>query len=252
MPLAGTLVEGRYRLVRPVGHGASSVVYFAVGTDGLPYAVKVFPAELMARAERELSHSPALTHARITPVLTRTEVQGLPALVLGFARGRVLFDRYTRRPALTQERRAFLLTLAHVLEALGHLHAQGIVHRDVKPENIIVDTDGSAKVVDFDLSGPINEAFSTPLRIGTAAFQSPEAVRGEPLGPESDLYGVGVLLHWGMYGALLDEEGAGPLPETRDPLEGLRRTLLEPDRFARPSRALDVRRQLLSLASLPY
>ncbi|PYE55314.1 serine/threonine-protein kinase [Deinococcus yavapaiensis] len=250
MPLAGTLVEGRYRLVRPVGHGASSVVYFAVGVDGLPYAVKIFPPELEARAQREMTSAGRLSHPRLGQVMQRVNVEGQPALILSFARGRVLFERYSARPALAHERKAYLLTLAHVLEALTYMHDNGIIHRDLKPENIIVDTDGSAKLVDFDLSGPNREAFGTALRIGTAAFLSPEAARGEPLSTESDLYGVGILLYWGLHGEL-------PLADadvrvTRDPLESLRVALMQPSRSERLSDAREARRRLLELAALPY
>lgn len=250
MPLAGTLVDGRYRLVRPLGHGASSVVYLAVGNDGLPYAVKLFPPELGARAEREFQTAADLAHPRIGQVLGRVELDGRPGLILSFARGRVLFQRYAARPALASERKAFLLTLAHLLEALTYLHARGLVHRDLKPENIIVDGDGSAKLVDFDLSGPIRESFGTPVRIGTLAFQSPEAARGEPLSPESDLYGVGLLLYWGLHGELpLD---GTPLRPSSDPLETLRADLMKSEREERPRSAWDTRGQLLALAGLPY
>ena len=259
MPLAGTLVDGQYQLVRPLGRGASSVVYFAVGRDGLAYAVKLFPPELRSHAERELKHGSGLDHPRLARVLASTTVQDHPSLVLDFARGQELFSRYVHRPALRlhdrllpeaaqRERRAYLLTLAHLLDALGYLHAAGIVHRDVKPENVMVDADGSACLVDFDLSGPVGERFPGLMRIGTGAFLSPEAYRGEPLGPESDLYGVGLLLHWGLFGELPDP--AAPV-HTDDPLDSLRRALLEPRRADRPAQALRVRAELLGLAALP-
>jgi serine/threonine protein kinase len=266
MPLAGTLVDGQYRLVRPLGRGASSVVYFAVGKDGLAYAVKLFPPELKHHAEREYRNGAGLDHPRLARVLAATTVQNHPSLVLDFARGQVMFSRYVHRPSLrlhpqlggvnfepvqaANERRSYLLTLVHLLDALTHLHSVGTVHRDVKPENIIVDADGSARLVDFDLSGPVGERFVSPLRIGTAAFLSPEAVVGEPLGPESDLYGVGILLHWGLYGELPSEDTpAGPL--SADPLDSLRLALLGRDRYARPADAQQVRAELLRLAALP-
>ncbi len=266
MPLAGTLVDGQYHLVRPLGRGASSVVYFAVGRDGLAYAIKLFPPELRSHAEREYRNGAGLHHPRLARVLAATTVQNHPSLVLDFARGQVMFSRYVHRPSLrlhpqlgvvnfepvqaANERRAYLLTLVHLLDALAHLHSVGIVHRDVKPENIIVDADGSARLVDFDLSGPVGERFDSPLRIGTAAFLSPEALLGEALGPESDLYGVGLLLHWGLYGELPSEDTSAGLLSA-DPLDSLRLALLGQDRQARPASAQQVRQELLHLAALP-
>ncbi len=246
MPLAGTLVDGMYRLVRPVGHGASSVVYFAVGTDGQPYAVKIFPPELSGRADRELRTAGELEHPRIARALSRTDVQGRPSVVSHFARGRVLFDRFAGRPALLGERKPFLLSMVHLLDALAFMHGRGLVHRDVKPENIIVDADGSAKLVDFDLSGPTREVFQEPVRVGTLAFQSPEASRAEPLSEESDLYGVGLLLYWGLHGEVPDP--GGYLHASGDRLEPLRAALMHEDRSRRLASAAEARSWLLSLA----
>lgn len=250
MPLAGQVVGEGVRLVRPLGRGSHSVVYFAVGPGGQPCAVKIFDEHFAAHAVREYANGAGLDHPRLVRVLAPVRVDNHPALIVTLARGHLLFDRYTRRPALTHERQAFLLTLAHLLDALGYLHAQGIVHRDVKPENIIVDDDGSAKLVDFDLSGPTRESFDTPTRMGTAAFQSPEATRGEPLGPESDLYSVGVLLGWGLHGALSGPDF--PPPPLPDPLDALLVALMEPDRTLRMHSAVEAREKLLELAGLPY
>lgn len=249
MALAGQVVGEGVRLVRPIGRGSHSVVYFAVGPDGKPCAVKIFDQHLSPHAARELRHGVDLDHPRLARVLCAVEVNDRPGLVVTLARGVTLFRRYDRRPALTHDRRAFLLTLAHLLGALDHLHSRGLVHRDIKPENVLVEPDGSATLVDFDLSGPVREVFATPTRMGTPAFLSPEAARGEPLGPESDLYGVGVLLGWGLHGAL-PEPGVS-LPIGTDPLAPLYADLTEPHRARRPDHAGEVREALLRLAGLP-
>ncbi len=250
MPLAGQVVENGVRLVRPIGRGSHSLVYFAVNLYGQPCAVKIFPSHLASFAEREYQHAHQLDHPRLTQILGSSYLNDQPILVTTLAKGEVLFQRYNQRPALHTERRAFLLTLAHVLDALAYMHKNGIVHRDIKPENILVEPDGSAKLVDFDLSGPVLEVFKSPLRLGTAAFQSPEAARGEPLGPESDLYGVGIILGWGLHGYLLetDEE----IPVSTDPLAKLHLQLIQPIKELRLHDAGLARERLLELASLPY
>ncbi|MFT2721329.1 serine/threonine-protein kinase [Deinococcus sp. A31D244] len=250
MPLAGQIVGDGVRLIRPVGRGSHSLVYFAVARDGQPCAVKIFPAHLSGYADREYQHAHDLHHPRLVRVLHRAVVDDQPALVGTLARGEVMFQRFTQRPAALTERRAFLLTIVHLLDALAYLHGRGLVHRDIKPENIMVDEDGSAKLVDFDLSGPAFETFDTPVRMGTAAFQSPEAARGEPLGPESDLYGVGVLLGWGIHGSLPDPDE--PHAPSGDPLGSLHASLIRPHRAERPNDAGRVRQELLRLAQLPY
>ncbi|GGL72630.1 serine/threonine protein kinase [Deinococcus aerolatus] len=248
MALAGQVVGDGVRLIRPIGRGSHSLVYFAVDAQGQPCAVKVFLPEMQDFAEREYQHSRGLDHPRLAYVLGRGALEGRPVLISTLARGEVLFSRYTRRPALRVDRRAFLLTLAHLLDALAYLHSCGLVHRDIKPENIVVEPDGSAKLVDLDLSGPALEAFPVPTRFGTAAFQSPEASRGEPLGPEADLYGVGMLLGWGIFGALPDPTGSAPYHP--DPLCPLYLTLTRQDRGQRPADAAWVRERILKLSNL--
>ncbi|MFK7602123.1 serine/threonine-protein kinase [Deinococcus sp. SM5_A1] len=246
MALAGQVVGDGVRLIRPIGRGSHSLVYFAVDGFGQPCAVKVFHANLSAFAEREFQHASGLDHPRLASVLGRDTLEGRSVLISTLARGEVLFSRYVRRAALKTERRAFLLTLAHLLDALAYLHSCGLVHRDIKPENIVVELDGSAKLVDLDLSGTALETFPVPTRFGTAAFQSPEAARGEPLGPEADLYGVGMLLGWGIFGSLPDP--TRPMPYHPDLLCSLYLTLTRQDRQQRPSDAAWVRAQILKLS----
>ncbi len=245
MSLAGTRIDGHYTLLRPLGKGATSTVYLALGDDGEPYTVKLFPAHLLAQAVRESQMRVRGPH--LAEVMLLCEVEGQPAVVLRFTRGVELFTRYRFRPALIYETQAYCCTLSNILEALSAMHAGGILHRDVKADNILVRPSGEAQLLDYDLSGPVSEIFDLPRRIGTAAFQSPEAVRGEALGPQSDLYGVGVLMYWGLHGTL---PGDGPLSRREEThreeaLSDLCWKLLDPDPATRPSSAAKVRAELL-------
>uniref|UniRef100_UPI0025F7E673 protein kinase domain-containing protein n=1 Tax=Deinococcus sp. TaxID=47478 RepID=UPI0025F7E673 len=218
------------------------------------YTVKLFTGNLTEHARREASM--VVRHPQLAEVVTISEVGGQPAVVLRFTRGYELFRRYRLRPAINHEPRAYIRTLADVLSALGAMHDAGLLHRDVKADNVLVLASGEAHLLDFDLSGPSYEVFESPRRIGTAAYQSPEAERGEPLGPQSDLYSVGTLLYWGLRG-FLPEELSGPLGSLGDstfglnntPLEDLCRELLRSDPQRRPGSAEQVRAELLAAAA---
>ena len=250
MALAGKQLGGGIRLVRPVGNGSHAVAYLGVTPAGQPCTVKLFQPQMLPHAQCELSVGQQFKHPRLSRVGWLTEVDGYPALVMSWVPGETLFARYRQRPALVHEPHAFLTTLADVLEGLGHMHSLGMLHRDIKPDNILVQASGRATLVDYDLSGPVDEPLGG--QIGTPAFQSPEAQAGAELGTQSDLYGVGLLLHWGLWGAL-------PEPDVEPALEGdapaapafyaeaatLAQQLLHPRAGGRPAEALSVREELL-------
>lgn len=242
MSIAGTRLAGRYTLIRPLGRGASSVVYLAMGDDGQPCTVKLFHVSLTENARREAGmqvSSPYLGKA-----LEVTELSGHPAVIGRLILGQPLFQFYRLRPALQHTPRSFIQSLLDVLGALEAMHGAGLLHRDIKPDNILVKPDGHAVLVDYDLSGPIREEFKHPRRIGTEAFQSPEAGRGTPLEPSSDLWSVGILLYWGLHGEL----PAGPVQPGPSQLSRLSAKLLDPVAQLRPSSAAETRQLLLEAA----
>lgn len=212
MRAAGRQLEGGIRLLRPVGSGSHSVAYLAVTPEGQPCAVKIFRPQMEAHAQREYELGRQFQHPRLSRAAYLTQLDGVPALVMRWVPGQTLFARYTRRPALLAEPAAYLTTLIDVLEGLMHMHSLGILHRDLKPDNVLVQANGHATLVDFDLSGPMDEELLGQL--GTPAFQSPEAQARQPLGVASDLYGIGLLLYWGLYGELPEEDplSAAELP----------------------------------------
>lgn len=256
MTIAGTVVAGRYRLVRPLGRGVSSVVYLAVCDRGEGHAVKLFHAGLSARAAHEADILERLHAPGCHPALPRLRALAeLPlesgpraALVMSLLRGQVVFRRYAERPAIRAERASFLRTVADIAAALSWLHGKGLVHRDVKAENALVQTSGAATLIDFDLSGPAQQEFGQPVRIGTEAYLSPEARRGEPLGPESDLYALGMLLYWGTHGEL-PQPGQPWRAASGGELARLLEALLAPEPVQRPSDAAAVERRLRALAA---
>jgi eukaryotic-like serine/threonine-protein kinase len=202
VPVPGTVLLDKYRVVRPFARGSSSVVYLAFDMFGAPYAVKLFPAHMAARADREYLVGSHLRHRNINPILERVTVDGQPGILMPFAPG-PRFSDYVQDHGLKQ----FLEVFEQALEGLAHLHSRGFVHRDFKPENLVV-SPGSrpgrleAKLIDFDLSGPSLEVFRDRITPGTVAYLSPEAIRGQPLSPSADLYSAGVMLYWGITGQL--------------------------------------------------
>ena len=182
-------------MVRPIARGAVSTVYLAFDDGGTPYAVKVFPRGFAARADREWRVGSSLSHPNVNPVQRRFDIGEYPAVLMDLVPGSRLSDF----PRMSKE--GFGGIFAQLLAALAHLHERGFVHRDVKPENLIVDESGTARLIDFDLSGPEDEPTGR-LRLGTIAYIAPEQVRGERVTPASDLYAAGVILYWGLTGEL--------------------------------------------------
>ena len=181
-------------MIREIGQGAVSRVYLA--SDGRrAKAVKLFRPEHLARAQRELMYGRDLAQANLNPVEDWLELAGRPGVVMPFVPG-VLLSRWRT----AGNRHDFLEAVKGVLLALAHLHDLGIVHRDVKPENILVDRNGRAVLVDYDLATSVEASEENVTAAGTVAFLSPEQARGEPSSPASDLYSAGVILYWGLTG----------------------------------------------------
>lgn len=258
MDVIGKRTGNGLQVLREIGKGALARVYLA--SDGrVVKALKLFPVEHRARAERELDIGGSIDHPHLNPVEAGVELEGFPGVLMPFVPG----ERLGSWLAAGAERRAFLATMRGVLEGLDYLHGQGVVHRDVKPENILVEHGGHARLVDFDLSVRLGGADERPALAGTVAYLSPEQTRGRPVAPASDLYAVGIILYRGLTGEVpftgtvaevIDAHRqdaprpASSIDSSLAPYEPLLDRLLAKDLRARYGTAAEV---LAALAGLP-
>ncbi|MGH2724676.1 MAG: protein kinase domain-containing protein [Actinomycetota bacterium] len=195
-------LAGRYELDRPLGSGGMGRVFLA--TDrvlGRSVAVKVLAPHLardehaVSRFRREARSAAGLAHPAIVSVYDSGSENGWHYLVMEHVEGRTL-GQVLREEGLLLAGRAAEIA-AELARALSEAHAAGIVHRDVKPGNVMVTPDGEVKVVDFGIAGAVSSdsATETAAILGTVSYLAPEQVRGRPADPRSDLYALGVVLY---------------------------------------------------------
>jgi beta-lactam-binding protein with PASTA domain len=196
----GSLLGGRYRLRARVGAGGMATIY-AARDESLErdVAVKVLhphladDAELLARFRTEARHAAGLLHPNIVNVFDQG-LADLPYIVMEFVDGPSLREVLIRRRRLTPAEAAAIIE--PVCDALDRAHASGLVHRDVKPENILIAPDGTPKVADFGIARAVaaTSHTQTGTLIGSVHYMAPELVDGREATPASDQYAVGVLL----------------------------------------------------------
>jgi beta-lactam-binding protein with PASTA domain/tRNA A-37 threonylcarbamoyl transferase component Bud32 len=200
-PLTGRLLDGRYAVSARIAHGGMATVYQATDTRlDREVALKVMHAEL-ARDEEfvrrfigEAKSVARLSHQNVVAVFDQGADGPFLYLAMEYVPGRTLKEvlrdsgRFSPGPALE--------IMTGVLDGLAAAHASGIVHRDVKPENVLVTADGRVKVADFGLARAQSAAGHTRagLLIGTVAYVPPEQVTGDSTGPGGDVYSAGVML----------------------------------------------------------
>ncbi len=221
------------------------------------------------RFRTEARAAAGLSHTNIVAVFDWGSVEGIYYMVMEHVRGqsvRALLNHEGRlEPAQTAD------VVRQTLLALEHAHRQGIVHRDVKPENILVTTDGIVKVADFGLARAYAEGRQTQAGTvtGTVQYLAPEQIRGEPADPRSDLYSLGIVSYELLTGKLpftgetamsiayKHLSGRVPMPSAAVPaispeLDGFVASATDRDREMRPESALEMRRDLEAIApSLP-
>ncbi|HZQ28456.1 MAG TPA: protein kinase [Acidimicrobiales bacterium] len=208
--LTDRVLADRYRVGEVLGRGGMADVYDATDTRlGRSVAVKVLnPAmavrpDVRRRFEEEARSAARLSHPNLVSVFDTGQEgdDGTPWIVMERLSGETLADRMAAGPLDAD----FVVRVAgDVLGALGAAHKAGILHRDVKPGNILFGDDGCAKVADFGIAKSVeavgNDATTAGMLLGTPRYLAPERIDGEPATPSSDLYALGVVLYEALSG----------------------------------------------------
>jgi len=197
----GALFDGRYRIVGRLGQGGMARVFLAQDESlHRQVAVKVLAdrhsddPHFIERFQREARAAARLNHPNIVQVYDQSQTAGMSYIVQEYVEGETLKD-LIRRESPLDPRRAITIAL-QILAALRVAHQQGVIHRDVKPQNILVQPDGKIKVADFGIaSAGDTEMTEAGSIVGTAQYLAPEQARGLPVGPPADLYAVGIVLY---------------------------------------------------------
>jgi len=198
----GGLFGGRYRLLEELGRGGMGRVYKAMDIrTGEPVALKVIRPEISSESgvverflnETRLAHR--ITHRNVCRIFDLGQAEGLYYITMEFVPGETLRSLVRRIGPLPVEKAVVIAR--QVLEGLIESHRQGIVHRDLKPQNIMLDLDGDARIMDFGIARSVGETGLTALggSVGTPQYMSPEQAEGLELDGRSDLYAWGVSLY---------------------------------------------------------
>jgi serine/threonine-protein kinase len=200
--MIGTVLSGRYRLEAKLGSGGMSTVYLARDqTLDRPVAVKVMHREMSEQADqlerfRQEARSVAkFSHPNVVSVIDAGEDGGHPYIVFEYVEGETLKQRISRNGALDpQEAIAYAIEIAR---GLSVAHARNMVHRDIKPQNILIDGEGRAKLTDFGISRQLEQdgMTATGRVLGTTDYVAPEQAMGRKVDPRTDIYSLGVVLY---------------------------------------------------------
>ena len=191
---------GSWRLEELIGEGGMGRVYRAVGPDGTQAAVKIVKAELASdsvfrkRFDREARVAQRVNHPHVVPVIETGEVEGIPYLVQVFITGGSLEDRIKRDGKLALDETVKICTA--VASGLDALHGEGLIHRDVKPANILLDEQGVPYIADFGLAKDRDASILTKAgqALGSMDYMAPEQIRGEEVSAQSDVYALGCVM----------------------------------------------------------
>ncbi len=200
-PPSEGLFDGRYRIIRPVGQGGMARVLLAEDADlHRPVALKILSgryagdAAFVERFTREARAVAALNHPNIVQIYDRGTVNGQPYIAMEYVEGETLKHLISRDAPLPPKR---VIDIAlQILAALRSAHKKDVIHRDIKPQNILLLADGRVKVTDFGIArAGASEMTEEGSVVGTAQYLAPEQARGLAVGPSADLYSTGVVIY---------------------------------------------------------
>src|ERR687883_1006220 len=233
MTVIGTLVGDRFRLEEKVGSGGMSSVYRAYDpTLERLVAIKLMHSDITSDADqlerfrREARAIAQLNHPHVVTVIDAGEDEGAPFIVFEYVEGETFKDRIRRLGRLpVPEAVAYAVEIGRALECA---HAHMLVHRDVKPQNVLIDPDGRAKVTDFGIARSLEAQglTATGRVLGTTDYVSPEQALGHPVTEQSDIYSLGIVLYEMLTGEIpfrADTQVAVAMKHVRDPLPDVQR-----------------------------
>jgi serine/threonine protein kinase len=224
---------GRWRLEDLLGEGGMGRVYRAVDSSGSEAAVKIVKAELARddtfrrRFDREAKVAQRVNHPHVVPVIETGEQDGIPYLVQMFISGGSLEDRIKAEGTMPLAETVRICTA--VASGLDALHNEGLIHRDVKPANILLDDQGVPYIADFGLAKDRDASILTKAgqALGSMDYMAPEQIRGEEVSAQSDVYALGCVMYECLAGKppFADRQGMRILwahlqEEPPDPLAG--------------------------------
>ena len=231
--MIGTLISERYRLEEKIGSGGMSSVYRAFDpTLERWVAIKLMHRDIshdpdqLERFRREARAVASLNHPHIVTVIDAGEDDGAPYIVFEYVEGETLKERIRRLGRLpVSEAVAYGIEIGRALECA---HANRLVHRDVKPQNVLIDPDGRAKVTDFGIARSLEAQglTATGRVLGTTDYVSPEQALGHEVTGQSDIYSLGIVLYEMLTGEApykADTQVAVAMKHVRDPLPDVQR-----------------------------
>ena len=263
----GTLLGGRYRILSLLGRGGMGEVYRAMDlTLGQSVALKFLPEEasrnqrLLERFHGEVRVARLVSHPNVCRVYDIGEIEGMPFISMEYVDGEDLAGLLTRIGRLPADKAVD--TARRLCAGLASAHDRGVIHRDLKPQNIMMNKRGEVVIMDFGLAAIAGELTGAEARNGTPAYMSPEQLKGAGVTAKSDLYALGLVLYELFTGKkpfdaqsvqqLIDMQESAHLTSMTsvaadiDPsVEKIIRRCLDPDPAKRPASALSV------LAALP-